>query len=220
MADTGKKPKYPCIKCRKNVPKTVKSVQCKTCLLWIHVECQNTVWIPANIYSIMADQASAGLGFFWHCESCLASSVRLEAAINQCELRVKEVEQRTERTEGLVKDLDRRMDKVESSNVRTENKMMEIKEALKKEIYTEFRDRKQRQKNLVLHRVGEAGHNVKNLRTGETGTSGAATTSLKPWGLESPAQQCSSAGELEKGERHLGEGSWIQGQQRQGNRVD
>ena len=161
MADTGKKPKYPCIKCRKNVPKTVKSVQCKTCLLWIHNECQNTVWIPANIYSIMADQASAGLGFFWHCESCLASSVRLEAAINQCELRVKEGEQRTERTEGLVKDLDRRMDKVESSNVRTEDKMMEIKEALKKEIYTEFRDRKQRQKNLVLHRVGEAGQNVK-----------------------------------------------------------
>ena len=59
-----------------------------------------------------------------------------------------------------MRELDRRMEKVEVENSKTEDRIVDIKESLRSEFYAEMRDRKQRRKNLVMHRIGEAGQDV------------------------------------------------------------
>ena len=48
----GKTAKYPCIVCKGNVGRTkgVKGVQCKTCKLWVHAECEK---MSKEVYNLL-----------------------------------------------------------------------------------------------------------------------------------------------------------------------
>ena len=162
MADkqTTKKVKDPCLKCKKSVTKTSRSVQCKTCRLWIHAVCLDTVWISDELFSILEDRERYQ-AVSWSCDSCLASAGRLEDSVLALEGRIKAVESATVKTTETVRDLDRRVERVETANEKVEDKIQDMKEVIRRELYMEMRERKQRQKNVVLHRVGEAGEEVR-----------------------------------------------------------
>ena len=52
-AAVGRKPKYPCLRCRKAVAKNTKAVKCNACDQWVHVECEQ---MSAEMYKIICDQ--------------------------------------------------------------------------------------------------------------------------------------------------------------------
>ena len=160
MSEPNKKVKYPCMRCGKNVAKNSKSVQCRTCQLWSHVECNSSIWVPQEVYTILCDPERFGTNLTWSCDNCQASTAILETTVKAYVERVKIIEARADKTEGAMKELDRRVEKVEVESSKTEDKMAEIKESLRTEFYTELRDRKQRMKNVVMHRVGEAATDV------------------------------------------------------------
>jgi hypothetical protein len=133
------------------------SVQCKTCLLWIHVECGN---ISKEVFNILANPGKYGLGLTWNCDSCQASAARLDQRINALEGRFAEVEGRVTRSEGIVQDTTRRMDSVEVRQNKVEQALEQERERIRRERAEEMRERETRRRNVIMHRVGEAGEGV------------------------------------------------------------
>jgi hypothetical protein len=155
----GRPPKFPCIRCRKNVGRN--SVRCKTCQLWIHAECGN---ISKELLNILANPTKYGAGCVsWNCDSCQASAARLDERMNLLEGRFMEVENRVVRSEGIVQDATRRVDNVETRQANLEKNMEQEREKIRGELAEEMREREMRRRNVVMHRVGEAGPEVKSV---------------------------------------------------------
>jgi hypothetical protein len=154
----GRNVKYPCIRCKKNVGRN--SVKCRTCQLWIHAECGN---ISKELFSFLANPAKYGANVSWNCDSCQASAKRLEDRMNALEGRFQEVESRVVRSEGVIQDTVKRMDGVEVRQAKIETAMEQERERIRKERAEEMRERDIRRKNVVMHRVGEAGEEVRTI---------------------------------------------------------
>jgi hypothetical protein len=153
----GRAPKYPCLRCKKNVGRN--SVRCKTCLLWVHVECGG---ISKEVFSILANPTKYG-GVSWTCDSCLASAARLEDRMNALEGRFQEVENKVTRNENVVQEATKRVENVENRQTRLEREMEKEREKIRRETAEEMREREIRRKNVVMHRVGEAGEEIKTV---------------------------------------------------------
>jgi hypothetical protein len=110
--------RFPCIVCKKNVGRN--SVQCKTCQLWVHVECGA---ISKEVFNILANPTKYGMNVSWNCDSCQASAARLEERMNALEGRFLEVENRVVRSEAVVQENTRRVDTVEARQTRLEQEM-------------------------------------------------------------------------------------------------
>ena len=103
-------PKYPCLRCRKNVAKTSKSVRCRICQYWVHTECEG---MSNEMYNLMANPEKYGaVGLSWTCVSCMASAAKIEEVVGRYENRIKEVETRVSSTESSVTELGRKVDKI------------------------------------------------------------------------------------------------------------
>jgi hypothetical protein len=148
----GRAPKYPCIKCKKNVGRN--SVKCKTCQLWIHTECGG---ISKELFGILANPAKYGAGMTWNCDCCMASAARLEARMNALEGRFQQVEHKVVMQEGTIQETVKRMDSIEVRQLNVEQIIEQERERMRKERAEEMREREMRRKNVVIHRVGEAG---------------------------------------------------------------
>jgi hypothetical protein len=75
---------------------------------------------------------------------------------------MKDVENRVIRSEGIVQDATRRVDNVEVRQTKLEQNMDSEREKIRNEMAEEMREREIRRKNVVIHRVGEAGPEVKS----------------------------------------------------------
>ena len=149
--------KFPCLKCKKNVAKG--GVRCNTCYIWVHIKCQK---ITKDVYAVLTNPTKYG-GICWNCESCLAGATRLQAKMEALEARFHEVEGRVIRNEGAVMDVEKRVDKVEKRQDKVEDIVAKERELQRKERVTEMRERETRKKNIILHRVEEAGQRATNL---------------------------------------------------------
>jgi hypothetical protein len=154
----GRGAKFPCIRCKKNVGRN--SVKCRTCQLWIHVECGG---ITKELFSILVNPAKFGANVSWNCDSCQASAVRLDARMNALENRFQEVENRVIRSEGVIQDTVKRMDSVEGRQTKVELALEQKRERRRRERAEEMREREMRRKNVVMHRVEEAGEEVRTI---------------------------------------------------------
>lgn len=126
--------KHPCIGCKKNVGRN--SVRCKTCQLWVHLECGG---ISKEVFSILANPTKYG-GVSWTCDSCQASAARLEDRMNALEGRFQEVENRVARSEITVQEATRRVENVESRQTRLEQEMEKEREKIRRERAEEMRE--------------------------------------------------------------------------------
>jgi hypothetical protein len=74
-----------------------------------------------------------------------------------------EVENRVIRNEAVVQDATKRVDNVEIRQTRLEQESERKRERARKERADEMRERDIRRKNVVMHRVGEAGETVRAI---------------------------------------------------------
>ena len=151
--NTGKACKFPCIRCKKNVTKAGGGVRCNTCYLWVHMKCQN---ISKELCSILSNPAKHGGCIFWFCDSCKASSQRLEAKMAILEKSCQEVENRMVRNEGIVQDVSKRVENVEKRQGKVEDIIEKEREKMRKERIEEMRERELRRRNVIIHRMPEA----------------------------------------------------------------
>jgi hypothetical protein len=77
--------------------------------------------------------------------------------------RFQEVESRVVRAENACQETTKRVDKVEGRQEKLEQAMEQERERMRKERMEEMREREIKRKNVVMHRVGEAGEEVKTL---------------------------------------------------------
>jgi hypothetical protein len=146
------KAKYPCLRCKKNVAKTSKSVRCGTCQLWVHAECEN---ISSELYNILAHPERFGGSVSWTCDCCLASNAEIRQVVKAYTEKIKEVEARITGTEEGLKDLGKKVEKMdEKLNKRDENVDRKIQKG-DREVFEEMREREVRRMNVVLYRVPE-----------------------------------------------------------------
>jgi hypothetical protein len=138
--------------------------------LWIHAECGG---ISKEVFNILANPGKYGMGVSWNCDSCQASAARLEERMNALEGRFMEVENRVVRNEAVVQEATRKVDDVERRQTRLEQEMEKERERMRRERAEEMRERDIRRKNVIMHRVGEAGEEVK------------AAEERRAWDLES-----------------------------------
>ena len=97
------KDKYPCMRCLKNVSKN--GVQCTSCRLWVHMPCQK---ISKDLYKILTNPKKfPGLAWYEYCDSCQASSARLDARVRAMETDLAGVEAKVVRVESAVLDIQR-----------------------------------------------------------------------------------------------------------------
>jgi hypothetical protein len=154
--------KNPCLRCSKEVKREEKSVQCQTCQFWVHVKCQG---ISDELFNILADPEAYG-GVCWNCNSCLASSARLERTVVAFENRVKEVENVVAKTVTELKRVDGDVVQLRRELEAEKAKNREAAEGRDNMYVTreELREREARKLNLIMHRVKEAGE---DCRSGE-----------------------------------------------------
>jgi hypothetical protein len=157
VAPPSRPAKHPCIGCKKNVGRN--SVRCKTCQLWVHLECGG---ISKEVFSILANPTKYG-GVSWTCDSCQASAARLEDRMNALEGRFQEVENRVIRSEAVVQEATKRVDAVETRQSKLEQELERERERVRRERAEEMRERDMRRKSVVMHRVGEAGDEVRTV---------------------------------------------------------
>ena len=157
----GKTAKHPCIVCKNNVGRTkgVRAVQCKTCKLWVHAGCEK---MSKEVYNLLKQHEKTG-GISWNWRSCLASAARLDAAIKNIECRVKEVEVRIVRNKGSTQAVEKRMDVMEKRQEDGEKREEERENRIGDKLLEEIRERKQRKRNVIIHRVEVAGDEAKEI---------------------------------------------------------
>jgi hypothetical protein len=117
--------------------------------------------ISKEVFSILANPSKYGMNISWNCDSCQASAARLEERMNALEGRFMEVENRVVRSEAVVQENTRRVETVEARQTRVEQEMERERERVRKERADEMREREIRRKNVIMHRVGEAGEEVR-----------------------------------------------------------
>ena len=139
----------PCLRCKKNVGK-VKAVSCATCKQWVHKECEE---MTDELFNVLAGKYG---GIKWECQSCQASTARLEAQIKQVETRLNKVEEKMVTFEDKSKLQETRLDKVEMIADQAKKAVEEVKEDVAKVILEEMREREDKKLNIILHSVGEA----------------------------------------------------------------
>ena len=152
-AKKAKAPKHPCLRCRAAVTKDHKSVQCQTCQFWVHTECQD---ISDELFRILADPDSYG-GVCWNCDSCLASSARLERTVVALETRVKAAETVSNQAINEIKRVDSDIALLRRELEEVKNKTKETASQRNEEYVTreELREREARKTNIIMHRVTE-----------------------------------------------------------------
>jgi hypothetical protein len=117
--------------------------------------------ISKEVFSILANPSKYGMNISWNCDSCQASAATLEERMNALEGRFMEVENRVVRSEAVVQENTRRVETVEARQTRVEQEMERERERVRKERADEMREREIRRKNVIMHRVGEAGEEVR-----------------------------------------------------------
>jgi len=112
-ADTGqdtapqhRKGKYPCIRCKKNVTKTSKSVKCACCELWVHVECEQ---ISPELFSILSNPERFGGNVMWNCDSCTSSVSRLHLIVAAVQNEIRDISAKVKENTGAIGGLDTRV---------------------------------------------------------------------------------------------------------------
>ena len=154
-----KPPKHPCLQCRRAVTSDQKSVQCQTCQYWVHAECQG---ISDELFTFLVK----GEGVCWNCNSCLASSARLERTVIAFEARLKETETVSTKTVNELKRVDgdlaqlRKEFEAEKEKTRKAAQQKEDQYVSKEE----YREREARKTNVIMHRVKEP---EEEIRTAE-----------------------------------------------------
>ena len=155
MADTqakkAKPPKHPCIGCKKAVTRDHKSVQCQTCELWVHAECQS---ISDEMFNLLVNSESYG-GLCWNCDSCLASTARLEKSVKAMEKRVHDVELVVAKTTSELRRVDESVEQLRKE-LQEEKEKNRLAAQQRDERYVtgeEYREREARKTNVILHRV-------------------------------------------------------------------
>ena len=149
--------KWPCIRCKKNV--TSSGVRCEVCSLWVHVKCYN---IPKELYNFLK-APNKYPGVCWRCDSCNASAAMLDNKINELQNQVKEVVARVVQAEGSVLDVNRRVDTVEKRQDKVENLLEEERDRARRERIEETRERDLRKRNIIIHRMPEAGDEASTI---------------------------------------------------------
>ena len=152
------KAKYPCLRCKNNVTKA--GVRCNSCHLWVHNKCQS---ISKELFAILRNPGKFGGVVVWNCDSCAASALRLEKRMVAIETKFEEVEGRIEKNEMNVMEVERRVDTVEKRQDKVEDMLARERERARKERIEETRERDVRKKNVVIHRIVEAGDWAKTI---------------------------------------------------------
>ena len=152
-AAAGRKPKYPCLRCRKAVTKNSKSIKCNVCDQWVHVECEQ---ISADMYRMICDPEKFGVtGFLWNCQSCMASAIRLEKLVRNMEGSLQEVNDKVTGAVSAIKEMDVRVHKLETGAKNIEKDAIKAAKAEAENVLTEMEEREARKANIIMHMVGE-----------------------------------------------------------------
>ena len=139
----------PCIQCKKNVVKAY-AVGCASCGQWVHKECEE---LSDEIFNILAKKTG---GIKWHCQSCEASTARLEAAIKSVEIHLNTVEERMGATEEKTKLVEAKADNAVLVAEQAGRAAAGVKEDVTRIVFEELSEREDKKHNIILHNVGES----------------------------------------------------------------
>jgi len=191
------KNKETCLGCGKPFGKEY-CIQCTICGLWIHHKpCSG---VTDEGFKFLDDQVKATGSVYWACRSCVAYSqgitqkVRvLEREVESIKSDVRDNKGGVQRVENSIEELRRQMEKDKKE---LENKIA----ASKMEMREEWRERELRRKNIVLHRVPEAGEDIRDGEARKRHDKEICVKILEAVGLEGVEQEI-------KAFRRLGEKS-------------
>ncbi len=133
----------------------VKAIQCGSCKLWAHKDCEE---MTDEEFNFLSKQKGS---IVWHCTCCQASTVRLEDSIRQLEKRVKVNEEKIEQIDGRESATNNRLDRMERAIEEARLATSEVKKDTIKVVFEEVRERDKKKCNLIFHNVGETeGHTL------------------------------------------------------------
>ena len=188
-----KPPKHPCLRCRRAVTTDTKSVQCQTCEFWVHVDCQG---ISDKLFNILVDLEKYG-GVCWNCDSCLASTARLERHLKSFEARVNQVEAATAKTSSDLKVVDAKVDNLRRDRKRNRSRSRER---------VERREEEHGQRRSSWPGVRGKCHPCTNNSSSNSNNSSHATQGPNTAAIREPRKPGQDREQEAKGERRCGVG--------------
>jgi hypothetical protein len=151
----GRKAKYPCLACGKNV--TGASVKCQLCDIWCHKTCAG---LSAEAYKgLMVQQKEVGTAF-WSCRACMGFAKKMNTLYQELNRRQDATDARMNQMDNRMSKSEQVVEKLSQDFKRALDKMEDDKAGNNDALCDELRERDLRKLNLVIHGVNEPGQHV------------------------------------------------------------
>jgi hypothetical protein len=156
---TQRRPKHPCVACRKNV--TGASVKCTMCTMWCHKPCTG---LSAEAYRGLEIQSKEVGVAYWACRACLSFATKVNRQLQESSKRQDEIAVRVEQNTGGVRQNAQDIESLRQEMRRMQARMEDEREARETALCKELRDRELRRLNLIMHGIPEPAQNIQENR--------------------------------------------------------
>ena len=150
------KANYPCIRCKRHVPKTGKAIQCYLCDLWVHAGtdgCEPE--LDDNTYKVMLAQKEQGGSLCWTCMSCRKSAAKVDKRIKDMERRLDSIEERVTAGDGRVAGVEKEVAELKNRVESLGSNTGQVQENAAAAVFSEMNERENRRDNIVVHELSE-----------------------------------------------------------------
>lgn len=191
----GKK-KDICLGCGKPFGRET-AIQCAICGLWIHHKpCSG---VSDEGFKFLDEQVKATGSAYWACRPCMAYSQGITQKIKVIEKDIEEVQKTAKANTEGVKKVEGSLEELKREVEKNKKEMEEAIRATERRMGAEWREREIRRKNVVMHRIAEAGESPRTGEERRQYDSNECNKILETMGLTNLAEQVKTCRRL--GER-------------------
>lgn len=143
---------WACLVCKENIKKSECSVPCQVCEEYTHPKCSK---MSNDLVQYLLDETNDGNDISWTCVPCKKVGKYLN---NKVKVVARKLEELEKRMTTMQEDHDKMKKDVEKNRDKGDNYVEQVKKVtaeVKKSIFTELRERKEKESNVLFHGVPE-----------------------------------------------------------------
>lgn len=150
---------YPCLGCKVNIKKTEVSVPCEVCEEYTHPDCSK---ISQDLLKYLIDETDEGSGTTWTCAHCRKVGKVLNNKVKVLSKELQDMRKVITNVQEEQGEIKKDVEIVKNTCDQRKKKCEESKDQIRKEIFSELRERDEKKFNIIVHGLPEAPGTVIN----------------------------------------------------------
>ena len=152
MPPAATKQQYPCLVCKEHIKKTECCVPCQVCEEYTHPKCSK---MSQDLVQYLIDETNEGNDISWTCGHCKKVGKHLN---NKVKVVAKQLEELEKKMTKMQEEHDKMKADITTAGEKgkvSADQVQKITAEVKKSIFTELRERKEKESNILFHGVPE-----------------------------------------------------------------